>query len=117
MPLSLIKKNSSFSQPNIERLRRLLQKKKVHKTVKEEAEKITAKNFVFPKDILSEIKKNKIAWKNYAAYSDTYKRIRVAYIEGARNRPEEFKKRLTNFIRKTAENKLIAGYGGVGNYY
>ena len=31
--------------------------------------------------------------------------------------PEEFRKRLENFIRKTAENKLIIGYGGIAKYY
>jgi hypothetical protein len=38
-------------------------------------------------------------------------------LPGARNRPEEFKKRLNNFIKKTRENKLIAGFGGIEKYY
>lgn len=38
-------------------------------------------------------------------FSDAYKRIRIAYIEAARKRPEEFEKRLNNFINKTKENK------------
>ena len=29
----------------------------------------------------------------------------------------EFEKRLRNFIRKTRENKLITGYGGIEKYY
>ena len=41
----------------------------------------------------------------------------MAYIDAARKRPEEFQKRLTNFINKTRENKLIIGYGGVEKYY
>jgi hypothetical protein len=28
-----------------------------------------------------------------------------------------FEKRLTNFIAKTRENKLIIGYGGIEKYY
>ena len=56
-------------------------------------------------------------WENYTAFPDPYKRIRVAYIEAARNRPEEFRKRLANFIRKTRENKRIVGYGGIDKYY
>jgi uncharacterized protein YdeI (YjbR/CyaY-like superfamily) len=109
--------NSPFSQPNKERLRHLLEKKLVHPSLRASAEKIVKQKFEFPKDILKEIKKDSIAWKNYQKFSDTYKRIRIAYIDGARKRPEELEKRLKNFITKTRENKLIAGYGGVGIYY
>ena len=56
-------------------------------------------------------------WKNYIGFIESYKRIRVAYIDVARKRPAEFKKRLENFIKKTKENKLIVGYGGVDKYY
>ena len=31
--------------------------------------------------------------------------------------PEEFDKRLNNFIEKTKENKLIKGFGGIDKYY
>jgi hypothetical protein len=46
-------------------------------------------------------------------FSDTYKRIRIAYIEAARIRLEEFEKRLNHFISKTKENKKITGFGGI----
>lgn len=71
----------------------------------------------FQKDIISRIKKDKEAWKNYQSFSDSYKRIRIAYIDAARKRPEEFEKRLNNFINKTKENKIITGYGGTDKYY
>ena len=67
-------------------------------------------------DILDAIKADGVAWKNYQNFSDSYKRIRVAFIEGARKRPEEFQKRLNNFIKKTRENKQI-GFGGIEKYY
>ena len=50
-------------------------------------------------------------------FTDSYKRIRVAYIEAARKRPEEFQKRLRNFVEKTRLNKRIMGYGGIDKYY
>jgi hypothetical protein len=34
-----------------------------------------------------------------------YRRIRVAFIEGARGRPDEFKRRLGNLVRKSAKNE------------
>jgi hypothetical protein len=51
------------------------------------------------------------------ALSDTYKRIRIAYIEAARKRPEEFEKRSNNFVSKTKGNKKITGFGGIEKYY
>ncbi|MDE6766935.1 MAG: YdeI/OmpD-associated family protein, partial [Eubacterium sp.] len=56
-------------------------------------------------------------WKNYEKFPNAYKRIRIAYIDAARKRPLEFKKRLENFISKTRENKLIKGFGGIEKYY
>ena len=53
------------------------------------------------KDIIARLKEDKTVWNNYQLFSDTYKRIRIAYIEAARKRPEEFEKRLNNFINKT----------------
>lgn len=85
--------------------------------VKASIENIIKKPFVYPKDILDAIRQDGIAWKNYQSFSEPYRRIRIAYISAARKRPEEFKKRLDNFIRKTRENKLIIGYGGIEKYY
>ena len=107
---------SSYSQPNKERLMWLLKEGMLHPTIKETAKEVLMELFVFPEDILAEIKKDRTAWANYENFSDAYKRIRVAYIEMARKRPEEFQKRLANFIRKTRENKQI-GYGGIEKYY
>ena len=73
--------------------------------------------FIFPSDIIDRLKEDSILWENYQHFSDTYKRIRVAYIEAARKRPEEFEKRLNNFINKTKENKIITGFGGIEKYY
>jgi hypothetical protein len=53
---------------------------------------------------------NKQAWENFQRYSGPYQRIRIAYIDWARERPEEFEKRLNNFIQKTEQDKQF-GYG------
>ena len=65
---------------------------------------------------MNAIKANKEAWKNYQKFSDSYKRIRIAFIDGARKRPEEFKKRLKYFIEMTEKNKMI-GFGGIEKHY
>ena len=110
------KAKSSYSQQNKERLRWLLKEKLLHSSVLESAEKAINEEFVFPPDILNAVKDDKEAWKNYRNFSPAYKRIRIAYIESARKRPEEFNKRLANFIAKTRANKFI-GFGGIEKYY
>ena len=57
------------------------------------------------KDIIARLKEDKTVWNNNQLFSDAYKRIRIAYIEAARKRPEEFEKRLNNFINKTRKIK------------
>ena len=108
---------SPYSRPNIERLIWLDARGMIHPKVRRSLGPVLKRRFVFPQDILKAIRKDPEAWKNYLAFSEPYKRIRVAYIDAARNRPEEFEKRLAHFIRKTRENKLIIGYGGVDKYY
>jgi uncharacterized protein YdeI (YjbR/CyaY-like superfamily) len=110
------KPDSTYSQPNKERLKRLAKEGRLHASIKESVEKVLETEFVFPTDILKTIKSNQKAWENYQNFSPAYRRIRIAYINGARNRPEEFKKRLNNFIKKTEQNKLI-GFGGIDTYY
>ena len=107
---------SEYSQPNKERLKWLVKEGKLHPSMKESVEKVLRTEFVFPPDILQAIKGNKKAWENYRHFSPAYRRIRVAYINSAGNRPDEFKKRLNNFVKKTEQNKLI-GFGGIEKYY
>ena len=58
------------------------------------------------KDILAALKGDADAWKHFNAFSESYKRIRIAYIESQRlHSNEAFQKSLANFVRKTAKNK------------
>ena len=111
------RKGSGYSQPNIERLKWLDEQGLIHPKIRASVEDIISTPFVFPEDILAELQKDETVWKNYEAFSEAYKRIRVAYIDAARKRPAEFQKRLENFVKKTRENKLIIGYGGIEKYY
>jgi uncharacterized protein YdeI (YjbR/CyaY-like superfamily) len=108
--------DSDYSQSNKERLNRLLKEGRIHPSIRESVEKALNSKFVFPSDILQAIEKNTKVRENYRNFSPAYRRIRIAYIDGARRRPEEFKKRLNNFIKKTEQNKII-GFGGIEKYY
>ena len=110
------KPGSSYSQANKERLQRLIDRNRIHPSLMEEVKRVLSEPFLFPPDIMDAIEQAG-ALVNFEGFSDSYKRIRIAYIEGARKRPEEFKKRLGHFIRKTKEGKMIAGYGGIATYY
>ena len=111
------RKGSAYSRPNIERLIWLDAHGLLHPKIRESVEEIIHAPFVFPEDILDAIRQDETAWKNYEAFPESYKRIRIAYIDAARKRPAEFAKRLASFIQKTRENKKITGYGGIEKYY
>ena len=107
---------SRYSQANKERLQKLVMEGKVMKDILPTLGNISVDHFETPKDILKAIKSNHQAWKNFQKYSETYRRIRIAFIDGARNRPEEFQKRLDYFIKMTGKNKQF-GFGGIEKYY
>lgn len=108
---------SAYSQPNIERLIWLDRQGLIHPKVRPSVEGVINAGFAYPEDILDAVRRDRLAWEHFTSFSEPYRRIRVAYIDAARDRPEEFQKRLANFIRKTRENKLIVGYGGISKYY
>lgn len=111
------RQGSPYSRPNIERLIWLEEQKLIHPTIRERVLSMIKAPYLFPEDIIAAIKRDEKAWEHYNSFAPSYKRIRVAYIDAARKRPEEFQKRLDSFIKKTRENKLIIGYGGIDKYY
>lgn len=110
------KPGSSFSQANQERLRRMLASGKVSRAVLSDLPHLDIQSFEVASDILKSIRANKRAWRNFQGFSQSYRRIRIAFIEGARGRPQEFEKRLAYFIRMTEQNKQF-GFGGIEKYY
>jgi uncharacterized protein YdeI (YjbR/CyaY-like superfamily) len=108
---------SSYSQSNKERLRWLANEGLIHPAVVKNISLLLSGTFVHPEDILEAIRKDEIAWTYFQQFSNSYKRIRIAYIDAARERPDEFTKRLNHFIDRTRKGKLIRGYGGIDKYY
>jgi uncharacterized protein YdeI (YjbR/CyaY-like superfamily) len=110
------KQKAKYSQANKERLRSLVQQGKVAEEVLDTLGDILTEKFEFTPDILEAIKTNKKAWKNFQKFSDPYKRIRIAFIDGARKRPEKFQTRLWYFIDMAKMNKMF-GFGGIDKHY
>lgn len=102
---------SVLSEMNKERIRRLIRSKKMRRaglnSIARHRSFLSSlpKPFVFPKDILAAIRSNQTAWKRYQRFPLSYRRIRIGWIDGARKRPAEFKKRLRYFIAMTEKNK------------
>lgn len=111
------RKGSPYSRPNIERLIWLNEQGLLHPSVRTSVADLITLPFQFPADIIATLQQEQEVWEHYCAFSEPYKRIRVAYIDAARKRPEEFKRRLKNFLAKTRQNRLIVGYGGIEKYY
>ena len=107
---------SPYSQPNRERLEWLLRYGRVHSTVRKEAETVVREPFVFPPDILRAIRRNKAAWGLFERQTGPYRRIRVAWVEGARKRPEEFQRRLARLVKACTAGRAL-GYGGIEKYF
>jgi len=107
---------SPYSEANKQRLRDLVKQGLVIPSVKAAVEGILNEESAVPVDILEALKANKDAWENFQKFSPQYKRIRIAFIEGARNRPAEFKKRLNHFVKMTEKNKQF-GFGGIEKHY
>lgn len=111
------RKGSGYSRPNIERLIWLEEHGMIHPKIRESVLPVLSAPYVFPEDIMDEINRDPAAAANFRGFSPSYQRIRIAYIDAARKRPDEFRKRLDSFLRKTRENKRITGYGGIDKYY
>jgi uncharacterized protein YdeI (YjbR/CyaY-like superfamily) len=56
-------------------------------------------------DIERRIRADPEAFKHYRRFPEAYRRIRIAWIEGARASPEVFEARLSHFLKKTAKGE------------
>ena len=108
---------SPYSEANLARLRAMAAKGRVVPEVLAKVRPLLVeKPLIIPPDILAALKADPQTWKNFRALSDAYKRIRIGYIVGARDRPDEFAKRLGNLLKMTKKNRLI-GFGGIQKHY
>jgi len=111
------RKSKHYSESNVARLRAMAAKGKIMPEVLEKVRPLLVEKRVHvPADILAALKADPETWKNFRAFSDSYKRIRIGYLQGSRDRPEQFAKRLRNFLKMTKANRLI-GFGGIEKHY
>jgi uncharacterized protein YdeI (YjbR/CyaY-like superfamily) len=108
------RKNSNWTELNKERVRRLIALGRMTPAGMKVLPDLSLEAFRIPDDILTAIKDDPCAWEHFQDYPDLYKRVRIGYIEEMRKNAPEFAKRLSNFIRKTCENKLYGNWNDSG---
>jgi uncharacterized protein YdeI (YjbR/CyaY-like superfamily) len=99
--------NSPLSEMNKERVRRLIAAGLMTPAGLAVAGDLSLENFKFPADILKALQADEQTWKNFNGFPESYQRIRIGWIDGARKRPAEFEKRLKYFIKMTSANKMF----------
>lgn len=90
---------------NRARARRLVRTKRMTPAGLAAIGSLTAPRLVISSDIKASLESDSIAWKRFRRYPIAYRRIRIAFVEGARRRPAEFRRRLRNLVRKSAKNE------------
>ena len=96
---------SNVSEMNKARARRLIREKRMTSAGLAAIGKLTAPRLVIAPDIKAAFDEDPVAWKRFRRFPIAYRRIRLAFVEGARGRPAEFRKRLANLVRKSAKNE------------
>lgn len=104
------RKISVLSEANKERIRRMIAAKKMTAVGMKAVAHAFDPNekFVIAPDILRAIKSNKEVWQNFQKFSESYKRVRIGYLEDQRKHSSDaFERSLRNFLKKTEQNKLF----------
>ena len=66
--------------------------------------------------VLDAVRADEIAWANYLSFPETYRRIRVDFIQGYRHsgREEEAQKALRKFVQYCRDGKMLPGWDDFG---
>jgi len=65
-----------------------------------------AEQLTIAPDVLKALKADKQAWENFQKFPESYKKIRIAFIESRRRHGDKmFQKSLRHFIQMTSKNK------------
>ncbi len=104
---------SNWTELNKERARRLIRLGLMTEAGRNKTPDLDAP-FVVPKDIMAAINSTETLKTHFDSLPELYVRVRVGYIEEMRKRPEEFARRLDNFLRKTEEGKMFGNWNDGG---
>lgn len=96
---------SPISEMNRARVRRLVREKRMTKAGLDAIGGLRFPRLVMAPDIQAALEAEPGAWTHFQRFPSTYRRIRVAFVEGARRRPDEFRRRLRHLVKRSARNE------------
>lgn len=99
------RKTSTLSDMNRERVRRLIKSGRMTKAGLAAIAHAGKQTGNVPADIEKRLKQDPATWRNSQRFPASYKRIRIGWIDAARDRREAFEQRLRYFLRMTKQNK------------
>lgn len=110
------KKNSPWSELNIERCRRL---EKLH-LMTEAGRKVLPpftdmEHFLIDADIMEAFEKCPIAWQNFCQFPELYRRIRIDTIQRDKQKDlDVFRKRLERLVQKSEQGVMFGDWNDYG---
>ena len=110
------RKGSNWCERNLIRCRRLAQLGEMTPAGLAAAPDLNPSLFVFEDWVLDALKADEKAWRNYNSFPETYRRIRVDYVQHYRQtgREEEAQKALQRFVKDCHANKMQPGWDDFG---
>ena len=96
---------SFLSETNKERARRLIKAKKMTRAGLEKIQTQLEEKFEYAEDIIVALRQDRKTWEHFRRFPESYRRVRIGWIEAARHYPKIFQQRLGYFLRMTAQNK------------
>jgi len=110
------RKRSNWCERNLIRCRRLVQTGEMTPAGLAVAPDMDPSLFIFEDWVLDTIKADVTAWTNYNSFPETYRRIRVDYIQHYRQtgREEEAQKALRRFVDDCRAGKMQSGWDDFG---
>jgi uncharacterized protein YdeI (YjbR/CyaY-like superfamily) len=107
------KRRSNWTELNKERARRLIRLGLMTEAGRATLPELNVE-FTVAEDILAALKVKPAILANFLEFPDLYLRVRIGYIEEMRRNPDEFDRRLQNFVTKTADNKMFGNWNDAG---
>ena len=112
--LSPRKKNSSWTELNKERVRRLEKLGFMTDEGRKVLPDMDHHSFRIDRVIEQRLKEEKQVYENFLTLPDLYKRVRIDTIQSNINKPDVFKSRLDKFVTNTRNNKMYGQWNDHG---
>jgi uncharacterized protein YdeI (YjbR/CyaY-like superfamily) len=107
------KKKSNWTELNKERARRLIRLNLMTEAGRTTLPELN-EEFIVAEDIIEVLQARASTWSNFLEFPNLYCRVCIGYIEEMRKNPQEFERRLQNFVNKTANNKMFGNWNDGG---